>query len=58
MLNTQLHEMTFGDVIHAVADMAPGAGRADVIQLYRDWIACQGDTAPHLYAAWFNLAAN
>jgi len=52
---SRLRQVTFGDLIEAVA--APDIDRAAVIELYRSWIECQGRTAPHLFAAWFNLGA-
>jgi predicted O-linked N-acetylglucosamine transferase (SPINDLY family) len=52
---TRLRQATFEDLIIAAATVGPGTDRAGVIELYRNWIGCQGRSAPHLFAAWFNL---
>jgi len=54
-IHNHLRQTTFEDLIVAVAAAGPDAGRPVIIELYRSWIACQGRSAPHLYAAWFNL---
>lgn len=50
-----LQQATFNDLIIAVAAAGSDVGRTAIIELYRTWIACQGRSAPHLFAAWFNL---
>jgi predicted O-linked N-acetylglucosamine transferase (SPINDLY family) len=50
-----LRQITFEALISAVAAVDADTARPDVIGLYRGWIACQGRSTPHLFAAWFNL---
>jgi len=42
-------------LVSIVATLGAEETRTDVIELYRAWIACQGPSTPHLFAAWFNL---
>jgi predicted O-linked N-acetylglucosamine transferase (SPINDLY family) len=51
----RLRQATFQDLIVAVAAAGSDASPAGITDLYRGWIACQGRSAPLLFAAWFNL---
>jgi predicted O-linked N-acetylglucosamine transferase (SPINDLY family) len=53
----RLRQVSFGSLILAAAAVDPGAGRTGIIELYRGWIASQGPSTPHVFAAWFNLGA-
>ena len=53
----QLRRVSFGNLIFAAAAIDPAADRSRIIDLYRAWIASQGPSTPHLFAAWFNLGA-
>jgi hypothetical protein len=54
---SRLRQVPFEELVLAAAAVGPDGGRAGVIDLYRSWIACQGSSTPHLFAAWFNLGA-
>jgi hypothetical protein len=45
---SRLREVTFEALIFAVAAAAPDVARANVIELYRCWVACVGPGAPSL----------
>jgi predicted O-linked N-acetylglucosamine transferase (SPINDLY family) len=54
---SRLRQVPFEELVSAAAAVGFDGGRAGVIDLYRSWIACQGSSTPHLFAAWFNLGA-
>ena len=53
----RLEAAGFGDLLATIDQIGANKGDAQVIDLYRTWIALQGGAAKQLHAAWFNLGA-
>jgi len=53
---SQLESASFEHIVTAVEHLGANRGQPAAIDLYRSWIAAHCAGAPHLYAAWFNLA--
>jgi predicted O-linked N-acetylglucosamine transferase (SPINDLY family) len=53
----RLEAATFAELLGMVDAIGANTGDRAVIDLYRTWIALQGNGAKHLHAAWFNLGA-
>jgi predicted O-linked N-acetylglucosamine transferase (SPINDLY family) len=53
----RLEATSFGELLGAVEQIGANKGNRGVIELYRTWLALQGNGGRQAHAAWFNLGA-
>ncbi len=53
----RLEATSFGELLAAVEQLGTNKGNRGVIDLYRTWLALQGNCGRQTHAAWFNLGA-